>query len=244
MTEKLRKRVVAFAPRLLNYFKMEHDQAFSREQMELALIAMFEGHVEDFVEDLEQTLFDPRSAAHQNLRDSLVSRNENSATIFTGHREFSLEKFSAVLLYFVVHAGVRMMTRTKLNKLAFYSDFYHHKATGRSITGTAYRHLPYGPVVDGYEDILSYLDKHDVIVIDSVQTRHGTRDVIRAGGEFPIELTELERETLASVAAKFGSMTAEEISEASHYERAWKDTRTGEVIAYGYSMFLPELNDR
>jgi uncharacterized phage-associated protein len=239
MNEEIRKRIVRHVPRLLAYFKKEYELNPTAEQMERALVAMFDRSVEEFVEDLDQTLFDPRAKAHRALRDALPR-----GTVFNGYRDFSLEKFSAVLLFFIMRAGVKMMTRTKLNKLAFYSDFYHHKATGRSITGTTYRHLPYGPVVDGYEDILSYLDEHDVIAIDSVPTRHGIREVIRGVGQTPIELTESERETLESVAARFGSMSAEEISEMSHLERAWKDTRTGEEIAYGYSMFLKELNDR
>lgn len=239
MNEELRKRIVRHVPKLLSHFRHELEIQTTREQMERALVGAVERSFEEFVDDLGQTLYDPRSVVHRALRDALPK-----GSVFNGYREFSLEKFSAVMLFFIVRAGVKMMTRTKLNKLAFYADFYHHRATGRSITGTTYRHLPYGPVVDGYEEILAFLDEHDVIAIESVTTRHGDREVIRAVGDAPAVLSESERDTLERVAKAFGSMTAEELSEASHVERAWKDTRTGEEIAYGYSMFLKDLNER
>lgn len=239
MNERIRKKLTRHTPSLLRFFKSQYEQNLTREQMDAALVEMFERIVDDFVEDLDQSLFDPQAKTHRALRDALPK-----GSVFNGYREFSLEKFSAVLLFFIMRAGVKMMTRTKLNKLAFYSDFYHYKATGRSITGTTYRHLPYGPVVDGYEEVIAYLEQHDVISIDTVQTRHGAREVIRAAGKSPEALTDSERTTLEAVASAFGKLSAEEISEISHAERAWKDTRTGEEIAYPYSKFMPELGER
>ncbi len=239
MNERIRKRLTRHTPGLLRFFKTQYEQNLTREQMDAALVEMFDRFVDEFIDDLDQSLFDPQAKAHIALRDTFPK-----GSVFNGYREFSLEKFSAVLLFFIMRAGVKMMTRTKLNKLAFYSDFYHYKATGRSITGTTYRHLPYGPVVDGYEDVIAYLEQHDVISIDTVETRHGAREVIRAAGRFPDVLTDSERKTLEAVASAFGKLSAEEISEISHAERAWKDTRTGEEIAYPYSKFMPELNKR
>ncbi len=239
MNDRIRKKLTRHTPGLLKFFKAQYEQNLTREQMDAALVGMFERFVDEFVEDLDQSLYDPQAKAHQALRDALPK-----GSVFNGYREFSLEKFSAVLLFFIMRAGVKMMTRTKLNKLAFYSDFYHYKATGRSITGTTYRHLPYGPVVDGYEEVIAYLEQHDVISIETVQTRHGVREVIRAGGKSSIALSDSENKTLDAVASVFGKLSAEEISEISHAERAWKDTRTGEEIAYPYSKFMPELGER
>ena len=54
------------------------------------------------------------------------------------------EKLENLIIYFV--QNTEYCNRTKLFKLLFFTDFYHFKATGQSITGLKYKAWGYGPV--------------------------------------------------------------------------------------------------
>ena len=45
----------------------------------------------------------------------------------------------------------------------FYADFLFYKENCKSITGLEYCKLPFGPVPDSFETILSYGDQEDII---------------------------------------------------------------------------------
>ena len=55
------------------------------------------------------------------------------------------------------------------------------------------------------------------------------------------ELSEDDRRVLDWVLTTYGDMGAGELSELSHRERAYKDTRPLEPIAYEYAKFLRRL---
>ena len=54
-------------------------------------------------------------------------------------------------------------------------------------------------------------------------------------------LTNRERETIDWVLDNFGRMSANEISEYSHREKAYRFTKAGELIAYEYAKFFQKL---
>jgi uncharacterized phage-associated protein len=72
--------------------------------------------------------------------------------------------------------------------------------------------------------------------------RQNSADLIRAG-ENPAKqfLTRDERQTLDWVLDRYGSMSASQLTEISHRERAYKNTKTGEEIAYEYAKFFENL---
>ena len=67
-------------------------------------------------------------------------------------------------------------------------------------------------------------------------------EVIRAKDE-PITavLNNRERETIDWVLENFGKMSAADISEFSHREKAYRFTKGGELIAYEYAKFFQKL---
>lgn len=159
--------------------------------------------------------------------------------VFNGYRAFSLEKMAAMISY--IAARTSDLYKTKLNKLLFYADFTNYYLTGRSISGSRYVHLPYGPVPDGYEETLETLNHYGVIDVSPQNSADLIRGAEMKASDF---LTEDERETLDWVLSTFGPMSASQLTALSHRERAYSNTRSGEEIAYEYAKFLSKLPEK
>jgi uncharacterized phage-associated protein len=161
------------------------------------------------------------------------------ATVFTGNRVFSLEKMAAMISH--IASRTSDLYKTKLNKLLFYADFVSYHSNGHSISGSRYVHLPYGPVPDGYEDTLDTLNHYGVIDV----LKQNSADLVRLGDNKADQfLTSEERATLDWVLAKYGPMSASQLTEISHREKAYKNTKTGEEIAYEYAKFFENLPEK
>lgn len=156
--------------------------------------------------------------------------------VFNGQRIFSPDKMAAIVSYFAANAS--NLYKTKLNKLLFYADFVHYYLHGNSISGSRYVHLPYGPVPDGYEDTLEALQHYGVVDI----SEQNSAEVITGGDNSTVDfLTPEEQKTLEWVTKAYGYMSASQLTELSHREKAYRNTRTGEEIAYEYSKFFEKL---
>lgn len=159
-----------------------------------------------------------------------------AVNVFSGHRTFSLEKMAAMVSYFAERAD--NLYKTKLNKLLFYADFVNYYRLGKSISGSRYVHLPYGPVPDGYEQTLETLNHYGVI---DVRKENSADRIISGDNPTKDFLNPEEIETLDWILDNFGSLSASQLTEISHAERAYSNTRTGEEIAYEYAKFLAKL---
>jgi uncharacterized phage-associated protein len=160
----------------------------------------------------------------------------DGSSVFTGHRAFSLEKMAAMISY--VAARTTDLYKTKLNKLLFYADFVSYYRFGYSISGSRYLHLPYGPVPDSYEDTLDTLNHYGVIDV----VKQNSADLIRSGDNPAKQfLTDEERHTMDWVLEHYGALSASQLTEISHQEKAYRYTKTGEEIAYEYAKFFEKL---
>jgi len=161
---------------------------------------------------------------------------EVGLTIFNGYRNFSLEKMAAMVSYLA--GRTTDLYKTKLNKLLFYADFVNYHMHGSSISGSKYVHLPYGPVPDGYEETLETLNHYGVIDV----SRQNSAELVRTGDN-PANnfLSQNELQSMDWVLESYGKMSASQLTEISHRERAYKDTKSGEEIAYEYAKFLTKL---
>ena len=156
--------------------------------------------------------------------------------VFNGNRLFSPDKMAALVSYFASTAS--NLYKTKLNKLLFYADFVHYYWHGTSISGSRYVHLPYGPVPDGYEDTLETLLHYGVIDI----SEQNSAELISRGDNSAVDfLTPEEQKTLEWVTRAYGNMSASQLTELSHREKAYRNTRAGEEIAYEYAKFFEKL---
>ncbi len=155
------------------------------------------------------------------------------AAIFSGNRAFSAEKMGAMIEYILGKS--RSIYKTNLNKLLFYADLTAFYLRGAGMSGAVYLNRPYGPVADPTADVLDDLiEKGRVSVAD--KTKH-----LVAEGDALTSLSGEEMKVLDWVIDTYGDLGAREISDMSHEERAYKDTRPNEPIAYAYAKFFNKL---
>ena len=103
------------------------------------------------------------------------------------------------------------------------------------MSGAVYHNRPFGPVADPAEDLLKELiGEQKVKVIELTGHIESVENVEET-------LDQDERQMLDWVLATYGTMGAREISERSHTERPYYDTRPNEPIAYAYAQFLRQL---
>lgn len=166
-----------------------------------------------------------------------------TATEETGYRAFDLERFTAILSHLVRSAAC--VTRTKLNKLLFYTDFLHFQEHAVSMTGLSYRCYPYGPVSPLADSLLSLLEDQGIIRQERrlyENGNEGTEILLGDTGAYQeIEFSASENAVLDYVISRFGDMSPSAISDASHKEAAWMQTPNRGYIRYRYAR---ELNYR
>jgi putative zinc finger/helix-turn-helix YgiT family protein len=157
-----------------------------------------------------------------------------------GCRELSLAKYTAVVVWFCRH--LHSIPQTKICKLLFYADFLHFQAFGRSLTGSNYRRLAYGPVPCAYEALRTILEENDAIEVQSIVYPAGYDGleyrIGSAAANNPDVFTQDESRVLDFVATTFGRLNAKEISDRSHKETAWTKTPAKELISYHHAQHL------
>jgi uncharacterized phage-associated protein len=223
----------------------DYPESVIRESVINWLDARLDRLVEDAVERLSSPSYEEAREFARMLENTQEERaparvvelaSVKDTTVFSGHRSFSLEKMAAMISYVAIRTTD--LYKTKLNKLLFYADFINYYSFGHSISGSRYLHLPYGPVPDSYEETLDTLNHYGVIDV----VKRNSADLIQSGDNPAKQfLSENERLTLDWVLEHYGSMSASQLTDLSHREKAYRNTKTGEEIAYEYAKFFENL---
>jgi putative zinc finger/helix-turn-helix YgiT family protein len=152
----------------------------------------------------------------------------------SGNRRLAIENIINAILFFCSGEGV---LKTKLNKLLFYADFLNYKEYSKSITGARYIHLAYGPILDNYEFYLATMI-HEASSLRVEEKEFGPYLGELLISNRPPEIGEFEDsevKTLALVKEHFNALTASEISNRSHQEKGYKETKDLDYISYEYA---------
>lgn len=187
----------------------------------------------DEVRELEDILLKSVPVGHSATAVQPALEKSPEVSVFSGEKAFSAEKLGAMIEY-ILSKG-RTVYKTNLNKLLFYSDLTAFYLTGSGMSGSVYLNRPYGPVADPAADVLEGLIQSGRVTI-AARTKH-----FETSAETSELLDEGELKVLDWVLETYGEMGAGEISEHSHSERAYKDTRPNEPIAYKYARFFHTL---
>lgn len=159
---------------------------------------------------------------------------------FTGYAEPNLLK----LFHMIVFFAERMQPyKTGLNKLLFYSDFYHFKHHVTSISGGQYRAIPLGPVPQKYSSIFEEAFDRNYIRIEYNATEYGLTEKFFPNKQHlqfdPSIFEDSELDALETVHQTFKSMSATEIKDLSHDEPAWTENESEHrLINYEYAFRL------
>jgi putative zinc finger/helix-turn-helix YgiT family protein len=160
---------------------------------------------------------------------------------FSGYKKPNLEKLTEMVVFFTEKV---QPWKTKLNKLLFYADFCFFKQTCFSISGTRYRAIDLGPVPNNFDTIFDYAETNNLIQRQRQEFDNGgwgETFLPNSNRKFNRALfLELELQILNNIVDRFGTMSATEISNISHREKAWKENfeQGKRLISYKYSFEL------
>ena len=160
-----------------------------------------------------------------------------SADLYSGYKKFDLDKFFEAIKYFCFQERIY---KTKLMKLLFYADFGHYKNYAVSITGARYARLPYGPVPDQFEKWLAALTHDDNgIQKEEVWNNDYPGEVYFSNTPPDLSIfSPTELRVLATVKDVFHNHSAKEISDISHKEKGYQETKPTLLIPYSYALDL------
>lgn len=147
---------------------------------------------------------------------------------FSGFKTLNLDKVFAALVFFC-DKGV---FKTKLNKLMFYADFIAFKISGISITGLEYVKLPYGPVPDNYDHYIANLLSDKKIYKKEEQS--GEKLIACNKPDLSI-FSEDEIQILIHIKNHFIRLNARQISDVSHKENGYIETKDSALISYRFA---------
>ena len=164
---------------------------------------------------------------------------EKRPSEFNGYRVPDMKKVQNVMLYFATNAKP---FKTKMNKLLFYSDFYHFKTTGYSITGLTYQAIQKGPVPRHYDWIFDQSAENKFIMLELRDFGEYMGEQILPAGEKEFDQTIFstsEINALEVVTATFKKATIKDIVTTSHEEKAWNaNVDEFKMISYNYAFEL------
>lgn len=153
--------------------------------------------------------------------------------------KFKVDKFKNVLQYILERcAGKPNVGETVLYKLLYFSDFNYYEKYEEHLTGSQYRKLPYGPVPQKLDSIISQMIENGQL--QRIKTKyHGfpqTRYIPMEKADLT-RMSAAEKEIIDQVIDQFSDWSAAAISEYSHKDMPWKASEEGEVIDYELAFY-------
>jgi uncharacterized phage-associated protein len=150
-----------------------------------------------------------------------------------------IDKLKNVLLYILEHcAGKPNVGETVLYKLLYFCDFNYYELYEEHLTGAQYRKLPYGPIPQNLDSIISQMiEKRQ---LQSVKTEYHGFAQTRYLPLEKADLTQLlasEKEVIDKVIEQMSDWSATAISNYSHGDLPWDVTDEGQDISYELAFY-------
>jgi putative zinc finger/helix-turn-helix YgiT family protein len=158
----------------------------------------------------------------KNYMDKILWDENSIPNEFNGFSSPSIEKYTNMILFFLEKNN--NLFKVKLNKLLFYTDFYHFKKTGYSISGYKYQAIQNGPVPYRYDLIYDYLWQNEFIQYELVEINNEQVEQPVPLKKFDEKLFEKnELDTLKTIQENFKKFSRQELVNLSHQEKAWEE---------------------
>lgn len=195
---------------------------------EIALDERQKAKLMDTVEKLEQ---DTDYCVGRRFFEMFFSRIPCEENGFKG---FDYEKLCAMVLFFA-HESSELL-KTKLMKLLNYSDMIFYKENGISMSGLKYAHLPYGPVPEHFDMLLGKMEADHIAHIEVIYDNGYEKHQVIPECDMPKDiLSQEELDVLQRIFVKFKDFGSVDISNYSHNEKGYNNTKQGEIISYSYA---------
>ncbi|MGV3539476.1 MAG: type II toxin-antitoxin system antitoxin SocA domain-containing protein [Rufibacter sp.] len=160
---------------------------------------------------------------------------------YSGYRRQNLTKIAHLISFY---AQAMELFKTKLNKLLFYTDFGAYKSRGCSVTGLAYRAIPFGPVPAEYEKLYLKLAEDGFLEMEPKPVSGNFVDSFKSLVAFNQEHFDPEElMVMHKVVEKFKKVNSKAIVDISHQEKAWlENEKDKSLISYQkYAFDLAQL---
>lgn len=161
-----------------------------------------------------------------------------------GYRRTSYQKAYHMVRFF---ADQLKPLKTVMNKILFYSDFYHFKKHGTGISGLQYRAIQWGPVPSQFDYLFRMAEDSQVINLryDVWGEEKNEMVFIEPNDQFAFRQNLFSDDELASmqfVLEKIGSLNTRALVNISHTEEGWAENiENKKIIDYQYAFYLKAL---
>lgn len=159
--------------------------------------------------------------------------------IYNGFKILNLDKIQNLISYI---ASKTKLYLTSLNKYLWFIDMVSYYERAISITGLTYVHEQYGPVIENrkYEEISKLEEKYKRE--DTENPDGSIQSIITSKNNYDLsEFSEQEIKIINEVINLLKDKKANEISDLSHKEYAYKKTKRFEKISFEYANKLQIL---
>lgn len=171
----------------------------------------------------------------------LLIFNKIQRSARNGYVKQDITKVKNIIIFFLNKSG--SLCPTKLNKLLFYTDFYHYKEYAVGLSGLEYVAYPYGCVPYRYQTIY---DNIGGIERDVVEFSNGNiGELLTTKESFDEKIfSESELIILNQVYEKYKNYTPKMISEENHTTKAWiENIGKQSSVRYDYAFEIEPLNE-
>jgi len=185
---------------------------------------------------MDKLLSSDFTLSDQLLNEDVIEKNEECRV---SAPELKVNKIKDILLYILERcAGKPNVGETLLYKLLYFSDFNYYELHEEHLSGAEYRKLPYGPVPQKLDTIISQM-------ISDKQLKRFKADYHGYPQTRYIPLTKpnlsslnaREKDVIDKVIDQYSDWSASAISAYSHKDMPWLASKDGEAIDYELAFY-------
>ena len=182
----------------------------------------------------------------ERIRDIFGMTEEQTTTSLRDARIFvpqkKLDKFKQVLLYMLEKtAGKPNIGMTALYKLLYFTDFDYYEKYGEQVMGLTYIHNHYGPTPREFVKVVEGMKQGGDL--EEVKSTHFVYEQKKFLPRRSADLSKLSAQETAmvdSVLARYGDLSATQLTELSHEDPPWVAAKPGENLDYELVYYRPE----
>lgn len=154
-----------------------------------------------------------------------------------GSVTLDIDKIEAAISY--IAQQVPNLYKVKLMKILWYVDSFSYKTRGHAMTGLVYRHKDMGALPVGH---YSLMNLHNLNVQEEESCNYDSMMHIYPtdGMDYSV-LSGEDTDILDTVIRKFRDYKTKDIVEYMHKEKAYRDTKPGEIIPFSLAKDIRRL---
>ena len=154
-----------------------------------------------------------------------------------GFTMLDIDKIEAMISYIAEETS--NLYKVKLMKMLWYSDVLSFIENGNAITGMVYRHEAMGALPVGH---YSLMNLENLNVQEEMSCNYNTMLHVYPTPNMDYSvLSDVEKAILDKVIAKFKDYKAKDIVDYMHEEKAYSETKTGEIIPFSLAKEIREF---